>query len=279
MRSTMATSSMSNSIRELDRVEDRIRLHWQADKRPALVVEGDDDALVLRPHFEQHAVVFRADGRNNAVRAARELRKSGHGLFCAVVDRDFGEEEVLDELADVLVAYDGRDLESMLISLGVLAKLADFLSSKSKLSAAGGSEALVARVIEVAMPVARLRSANATNRWGLRFDDVDLADKVDLKTLDLKLEGYCRALIDKSDRRLELGVLMEAAALPVGDDFGPRGKDVVALFGVALRRLVGDYKQAASREPLLSAPLRSSCEPELGASKWLSSVRDRLTLS
>ncbi|WP_382304510.1 hypothetical protein [Herbiconiux sp. UC225_62] len=268
-------SDTSSSLRELDRVEDRIRQQRQWTDSPVLLVEGPDDLNVLRQHLPGVSI-FPADGKANALRAVRSLQAWNIEDVLAVVDRDFDDPSQTQDIEGRLHPYARRDLEGMLIGLGVLAHVLEHQGSAAKLTACGGSEALVARLEEIAAPLTSLRDHNARHNYGLSFDGTDFVGKVDLRTLDFRMQAYCAALISRSETEVQIDTLVQAAATAVADDLGPRGKDVIALAGVALRRVAGSLAHAAVDEPVLTGQLHSSAGFLLSKDEWLSELKDRL---
>src|SRR5690606_2239300 len=107
--------------------------------------------------------------------------------------------------------YDGRDLEAMLVDLGVLAEVLDSFGSAQKIDALGGVEALVEMCRTAAFPVARLRLASRREGWSVRFDAVDLTRKIDRSTLRLDIRGYCMALVSSSEVDFGSNVLIDIA--------------------------------------------------------------------
>lgn len=262
-----------SSVRELDRVADRIRQHRQVEKQPVLLVEGPDDLLVLKHHISPEWI-FPAGGRKNVLEAVQELSAAAVVGVRGVIDSDYGGET---EVPEGVLPYDRRDLESMLISLGVLANVIEHLGSASKIAEFGGVDALLKVLVENGDTVSRLRTANAANTWSLRFDKVDVADKTVLRSLTFEVDKYCRALIRASETTATESDLIEASQYWPLDALGPRGKDVAAFAGVALRSIVGSLRQAAATETLVSAQLRMSAGGQLGGSQWLVTLESSLT--
>lgn len=263
---------MSSSMRELDRVEDRLRQHRQVEASPLVLVEGPSDVLLLKQHISPN-LIFAADGKCNALRAASALQDWGLRGVRVVVDADF------DEAASVhyppgVFFYEKRDLEGMLISLGVLGVVLEHQGSAAKIRKAGGATALVEQLLQTAMLVAEIRWASARGSWGLRFDSVDLSSKVDRRTLRLDLNRYAAALVQASDTAASIDDVLGAVSGGNLDGRGPRGRDAVALAGLALRSKVGSLPVAAAGEEVLSGQVRSSAAFMLESSAWLMALRD-----
>ena len=111
----------ASSLREFDRPADRIRQHRQVHTGPILIVEGPHDHLLLKEHLEGVSL-FPVDGKVNVLTCLKQFKSWDiQGVF-GITDRDFdGPDQIDIEIADRHLHYDGRDLEAMLIDLGVLA--------------------------------------------------------------------------------------------------------------------------------------------------------------
>lgn len=260
-----------SSLRDFDRVEDRIRQHRQVEKRAVVLVEGPDDLLVLKHHIPVE-LIFPADGKRNVLRAVDSLNEWRITGVRAVIDADFDQSR--DD--EVVLAYDQRDLEAMLIELGALASVLEHQGSTAKLEAEGGAASVVAVLYDAALPIARLRQASRREGWGLAFDAVDIASKSDRRTLALRLDRYAAALVQASTTTASIDDVRRALEHDELDHRGPRGRDVVAFAGLALRHRIGTLQQAACEEPRLSAQIRSSGALALERSAWMSRLRRAL---
>ncbi|TCC35077.1 hypothetical protein [Kribbella sindirgiensis] len=221
--------------------------------------------------------IFPANGRVNAVSAARSLLGWGIERFVCVTDRDFEDPEGRGEIAQVLYPYDRRDLESMLVALGVLALVLDHQGSRDKIAAEGGSGMLVQRIEKVVEPITRLRAWNAEDGLALAFDEVDLASKVDQRLLALAVQSYCAALVGVSATSATIPEAVNVAESSDEQVPDPSGKDVITVAGVALRKVAGTLSKAAAAEPQLSAQVRSSAGLALSRSDWMRGLISRLS--
>ncbi|TDD58016.1 hypothetical protein E1263_20890 [Kribbella antibiotica] len=241
-----------------------------------MIVEGSDDLLVLRDHISVDVSIFPANGRKNAITTAKTLLHWGFTDFVCVTDHDFDQPVAVADIAEVHYPYDRRDLESMLVTLGVLAAVLDHQGSQTKIATLGGSGALVQRIEEQVEPVTRLRAHNAQQNLGLAFDEVDLANKVDRTFLSLAVESYCAALVNASEAPISAKDALRITDAPYENLLGHAGKDTIAVAGVSLRKLAGTLEKAATAEPQLSAQVRSSAGLALAQSDWLRGLLHRL---
>ena len=264
------------SLAQYDSPADRTRLHLQGSADRVLLVEGVADATVLREVLPNYAIVI-AGKRENVLRAAEELLDAGQERFVAVIDRDF---EPVPEGGDwdkVLFPYEGRDLECMLIELGGLARLISFKGADAKIARAGGLDEVVNRCILAIEPVTRLRSHARMHGWSLAFDQVAIEGKVQAEDLLLKHLPYCMALVAASDTTLTVREVEQAASNASVDPGPPRGKDVVAVAAVALRKTAGDLPKAACDPAILCSDLHGYSLLLLRESAWLHQLLDRLS--
>lgn len=268
----MSSASSGAPLRAFDRPADRIRQHRQVSDAPVVVVEGPDDFLVLRPHLPG-ADIFPANGKANAIETARTLLSWCIERFVCVTDRDFDDPVLVEDIASVHIPYDGRDLEAMLIDLGVLATVLEHQGSEEKISSCGGCTTLIQQFRACVSPVTELRSRNSAEGWGLAFDQVNLASKID-RDLNLKVINYCAALVQASSTTASLAEVTACAR--AAQPAAHRGKDILLVAGVALRRKAGSLPQAATEEPVLCGQLHSSAGYALSMSDWLGALHRRL---
>ncbi|WP_431772252.1 hypothetical protein [Streptomyces cucumeris] len=271
---------VAKSMRELDSLADRIRLHRQRDKRPVAIVEGQSDKRVLQRSFgDQAHVYFQAGTRSIALDAATKLHDWGQRYFVCVVDRDF--DDTVEEVARTgvpLHPYFSADLEAMLSIAGAAAEVLEEIGSSEKIEARGGSSALIQKIYSVVEVVSTLRRVNFENGWGLAFDEVDLSSKIDKKNLMLKVQSYCAALDRTSDDSPGQFVLMKYAngelppnrelACPSG--VGPyfRGRDFLAILSAALCGYCGTKRAQSVQVEDLAASLRLAGSRHLQTSSW-----------
>jgi hypothetical protein len=269
-----------NSMRELDSLADRIRLHRQRDKRPVAIVEGQSDKRVLQRSFgDQSYFYFEAGTRSIALEAASKLHSWGQDYFICVVDRDF--DDAVEEMARSgvpLHPYFSADLEAMLSIAGAAAEILEEIGSSEKIAARGGSSALIQKMYSMVEAVSFLRRANFENGWGLAFDEVDLASKIDKKNLILKVQSYCAALDGTSDGSPGQSVLMKYASGELSPDREPvcpsgarpyfRGRDFLAILSAALCGYCGTKRAQSVQVEDLAASLRLAGSRHLQISAW-----------
>ncbi|MEU1051731.1 hypothetical protein [Streptomyces sp. NPDC005876] len=281
----------SPSLRELDRLEDRIRLHRQRDKRPVVIVEGPSDVRILQRAFQGKDIAyFPASTRSVALEAAEKLEAWTQENFACVVDRDF--DDVVDDAEQRLRTvhpYENADMEAMLVLSRAGLDLLLEIGSCDKIENLGGAQKVASQLIGILGPITRLRRANAENGWGLAFDAVDLSSKIDKKTMTLKIRSFCNALLDNSRNRSELPAhdwpeLPSLAALtdyaegrqhvtrepvcPRGSEPYFRGRDFLLVLGVALCGYCGTKRAQSVTLDNLEGALRLAGAHELRVNQW-----------
>lgn len=259
---------------------DRIRLHRQVHDGPVLVTEGPSDVLILRPHLEG-VTIFPVNGKSNVFSCLLALQHWKLTRFAGVTDRDFeGDGQAAAEIQDKHIHYMERDLENMLVKIGVLATVIEHLGSEEKLARLGGPQALIEKLVETIKPITRLRMKSRMSGWALAFDRVDLPGKLDQRTLELKVSSYCAALGRIEPCPASVTEMVSAASDEALDDgYGPRGRDLIMAAGVALRHVVGSHRQAAVSEQVLAAHVHSSSGLALARSDWLRELRALLDVA
>ncbi|MGW5396524.1 hypothetical protein [Streptomyces sp. NPDC003952] len=265
-----------SSLREFDRLADRIRLHRQADARPILIVEGPSDERILKRSFGDALAYFPAGARGIALSESATLHGWGQKRFLCIVDRDFDDQvEDLEKSGIPIHAYENADLESMLAMSHTAADLLSEFGSIAKIDARGGIEEIARRLCEAVEPLVILRRANVENNWGLAFDSVDLRSKIDKTNLTLKLQSYCAAINATSDEAPGQRILIEFAtkqrpllktpSCPRGSTPYFRGRDFLAFVSVSLASYCGTRRVDPE---ILESALRLAGSGHLRQSGW-----------
>jgi hypothetical protein len=250
-------------LSDIDHVADllaRLRLDRSARSRGVVVVEGPSDSEVLAATFGMdRQAFFPLRGRNNVLRFAQLLDPSSvPGVIC-VADRDF--DSVAEEHAGLwhLVFSDNADLEAMLVRCHALDRVLAAWGSRSKLADFGGPESVRSCAGALTEPMSSLRTANAQHGHGWCLNEVDLADATNHKTLKLnELSLTDRVARASRARRDEIRAAL-TTPVPCCPETGgklARGRDLIAIIGVALRSAVGSLTKAQVANSLVERSLR-----------------------
>ncbi|MEV4744816.1 hypothetical protein AB0K21_00430 [Streptosporangium sp. NPDC049248] len=269
----------TKSLREYDRLADRIRQHRQVDKSPVIITEGPSDVRLLSNAFRQKWQYFPASTRSIALDAAKTLHEWRFARWACVVDRDFDDEVAgLERLGIPLHPYENADLEAMLSVTDAYTNFLSEFASAEKLEKWGGASAVMRAVHDAVAPITILRRANVENSWGLKFDDIDLSSKIDNRNLKLKVQPYCDALSGTVGNSPNQATLLEYAngsrelvqepICPRGSTPYFRGKDFLCITGVALRSAIGSHKKEVTAADYLSRSLRLAGSGVIADSSW-----------
>lgn len=252
-----------------------------------MIVEGPSDVSLLDRSFPHEWTYFPAGTRSVALQAVRDLNGWNTKGFIGVVDRDFDDEVwECEEQGLPLLPYENADIEAMLASGKAYSALLDELGSSEKINKGGGVRSIMKAAQKAVEPIVLLRRANFENQWGLAFDEVDVASKIDPKTLQLKLQPYCAALSATVSHVPSQSVLLEYAtgkkspsrivSCPRGSQPYYRGRDLLAVTGVALRSLAGSCARNVTDAEHLAKVLRLTATAFMYHSSWGSELVERL---
>lgn len=259
------------SIRELDSLPDRIKLHRQADQRGILVVEGPSDERFIQRLAPGRWALFRAGTRNVVISTINEVVTLRVDRVAGLVDRDFDDVALsARERGLPIYWYDNADLEGFLFLGPAFDNMIEELSSEQKLKTYGGISVIREKAVAVAVEIAVLRTENSANKWGLPFDSIDLSKKIDRDTLSLKRTSYCQALAESDYVHVQHNSLHKAINAGLEDresrtsrDIFFSGKDALVVVGVALKTKIGSCDSGVTKNEHLAGVLRLSAPVEL----------------
>lgn len=258
------------SLREFDRLEDRVVLHRQAGTRPVLIVEGPADARFIKRMIDFEVDIFIAGTRSEVVAVAGKLHDRGVELISGLTDRDFDDAvECAVRDGTPLVTYDGADLESMLFMSRALESVLEEIANHEKVIRAGGLDSIRESVVVLVTPLAKLRSQNTAQGWGLAFDKYPISSRMKVTDSSFEPTHFARGLSAKSPESQVSEREIESVLL--GDAEPPRcphtgcsmfcGKDAVEVLAVLLRRKLGNLNQQAADPQFLGKTLRLAADP------------------
>lgn len=263
-------AKLESSLRRYDRIADRIRAHRQVDARPVLVVEGGSDERLATSVLPEGSVVFfRGNTRSVVLEVAERSGPLGIDRIACLVDRDF-DDVVADAEARGLpvLAYDGADLEDMLLQSPSGVRAVEELASETKIQEYGGAQTILSVSRDNVSSISRLRRVNALLELGLDFDAVNLYKRIGSGTLVIDVPAYCMALAQASETQLTASDLEQHATdgdpptCPRTAVMLVRGRDALTVVGVALRKLIATLRKEQTDPELLAATLRSSADRE-----------------
>ncbi len=267
------------SLRKFDSPVDRIRQHRQSSKRPILVLEGISDERFCARIFGRDIVdCFVVGTRDVVLETVEQLYKIGVDRIVGIVDRDFDDVVSAFELRGVpVVPWDNADLEAMLAFTSAFNDMLMEIGSTDKIRKYGGVSHIQEHASTTVVPIAKIRSTNSRARLGFTIDGVDIATKVRLVAEiaskpprpQLVTQALCDAIVSASEHAAGTRVhLIEALdtsdryCLTTGNSY-VRGKDMLAVVGVMLRRAIGSLRKAETGSDQLSRVLRLAANIEL----------------
>lgn len=270
---------MSTSLREYDRLPDRIRHSRQSDQRGVVVVEGPSDKRLLDRISEKRWATFPAGTRDEVVATVSGALELGVAKVVGLIDRDF--DDLADSLSDTdlpIVTFDEADLEAALIRGEYFDHLVSEIASSKKVASNGGISELRRLAITFATLIGSIRRQNAIHGWGINFDSVELHQRVDSSTLSLKSSGFCAVV-----SRVSGGAISPAKVKEILDTVAPyppeagnfRGKDALILVQVALKRRWGEMR--IENWEVLPAMLRLTVDSRILDSTPFTEIEDKLT--
>lgn len=260
-------------------VSDRILRDREARVKSILVVEGSGDKTTLMPLLPGVSI-FPAHTRKSVIEVGRDLLVYNQTQFACLIDQDFDENIVANNhvLGNRLITYEGRDLECMLIDLGALDKLINAYGDRSKIDSLGGAYRVRNDLLTAVNPISRLRKANAIHQWGLPFNKIhDLPNRFRIGDKPPVLKpGYCEHLLELWDAEppAKPPLLDQMHAVMENEELlKPRGKDVLAVTSLALRKWIGNQGSRAPDEETLMKLLQSYGELVFRETSWLQHIK------
>jgi hypothetical protein len=255
------------SLQDLDPVEDllaRLRLDHEARRRGVAIVEGPTDERVLSKALTlDRRRLFPVGGRVNLLRCAGSLEVERMSGIVCVADRDFDDADERWEKSTTVVFYDGADLEAMIVESEALDRLLEEWASKGKLERVGGANGVRKLLNEKTRPLAILRAANGRDSLGLPFDDLPMMDLFEKSRGDLKMGSMIDRLSHGGVSRDELKECLSGEEPLCRDTHRPlrRGRDLMALLAIMLRRMIGSLSQQQVRHDFVARTMRLALAP------------------
>jgi hypothetical protein len=197
-------------------------------------------------------------GRVNLLRCAGSLDEEPTSGIVCVADRDFDAADVQWAESTTVVFYDGADLEAMIVESNALDRVLEEWASKRKLERAGGADGVRKLLAERTQPLAILRAANARKNLGLPFDELPIPALVEKSQARIKEESLIGRLASARIGRNDLEELLaqeEPKCLDTGRPLR-RGKDLMALLAVMLRRMIGNLGHQQARDDFVERTMR-----------------------
>jgi hypothetical protein len=234
----------------------------QSDKRGVLVVEGESDKRFYARISDRRWQIYSAGTRKNVPPVVGESQQLGVDRIAGLIDRDFDNYfESLSATGLPVFSYTEADLEACLVRTSWFEDLMSEYGSPAKISEQGGIPRLREQIYEAARIVGNLRRANAKFGWGIRFEELKIAKKIDKATLTLSIEPLIAAAkshITDPDNKPRCTV--ETVRSVISGDVEFRGRDALLIAIVALRRLYGSCTIKEDQVEVLAKALRLAAD-------------------
>lgn len=179
-----------------------VRMLRSQDPRTFLIVEGMTDELF----FEQLTDAARcsihvAHGRENALDAFGELRRSSFAGALVLIDADFDVISGRTPLPLGLLLTDTHDLETLLFASPALDKLLRRVAQDAKRRTFQAKHGDVReKLLAAAAPLGCLLWYSVSSRLHLDFDELKIGKFVDEKTLAVDVRQMVKTVLDHSRR-------------------------------------------------------------------------------
>lgn len=231
---------------------------------PVLLLEGDNDVKFFRRFAEDSQMpIIPAWGKENVLDAVEILESDGSVQgFLGIVDADFGHVDGSLPASRNVVVTDDHDVEMMIIKTKAFSAVLSELGSKDKVSKFPTEHRIRYELMQKALIVGHLRHLSLTDDFNLRFEGLSFERFVDRDSLEIDIDEMIRRIFelkripnlgaeDIRDRLLELVEDAEDDPYQICC-----GHDFVAIFGIALRKVLGNQSKEAASPAKLGIALR-----------------------
>lgn len=231
---------------------------------PVLLLEGDNDVKFFKDFVKNSEIpIIPAWGKENVLDAVEILESDGSVQgFLGIVDADFGHVDGSLPTSRNVVVTDDHDVEMMIIKTKAFSAVLRELGSKDKVSKFPTEHIIRYELMQKALIIGHLRHLSLTDDFNLRFEGLSFERFVDRDSLEIDIDEMIRRVFelkrvpnlgaeDIRDRLLELVEDAEDDPYQICC-----GHDFVAIFGIALRKVLGNQSKEAASPAKLGIALR-----------------------
>ena len=231
---------------------------------PVLLLEGDNDVKFFKDFVKSSEIpIIPAWGKENVLDAVEILESDGSVQgFLGIVDADFGHVDGSLPTSRNVVVTDDHDVEMMIIKTKAFSAVLRELGSKDKVSKFPTEHRIRYELMQKALIIGHLRHLSLTDDFNLRFEGLSFERFVDRNSLEIDIDEMIRRVFelkrvpnlgaeDIRDRLLELVEDAEDDPYQICC-----GHDFVAIFGIALRKVLGNQSKEAASPAKLGIALR-----------------------
>lgn len=236
-----------------------------------LILEGDNDEKLFRRFVEDSEMpIIPAWGKENVLEAV-EILESHDGVqgFMGIVDADFGHVDGSLPTSKNIVVTDDHDVEMMIVKTKAFSAVLRELGSRAKVRNFSDRERGIRdALMQEALIIGHLLHLSVTDDLRLRFEGLRFERFVDRNSLKMNVDKMINAVFaltrnpqlamaDIRDRLLEL--VKDATDDPYQICCG---HDFIAIFGIALRKVVGSRQSKETTSQVLGIALRLAYDSE-----------------
>lgn len=231
---------------------------------PVLLLEGDNDVKFFRRFVEDSQMpIIPAWGKENVLDAVEILESEDglHGIL-GIVDADFGHVDGSLPASRNVVVTDDHDIEMMIVKTRAFGAVLSEMGSKHKVGRFPTEDDIRYELMRRALIIGHLRHLSLTDDLNLRFEGLSFERFVDRDSLEIDMGEMIRRIFELTknpelgakDIRDRLSKLVENAE---ADPYQICcGHDFVAIFGIALRKVLGSQSKEAASPAKLGISLR-----------------------
>ena len=243
-----------------DTIANEVLLIYDQYNGPVLLLEGDNDVRFFHRFVKDTEMpIIPAWGKENVLDAVEILESDGNLQgFLGIVDADFGHVDGSLPVSRNIVVTDDHDVEMMIIRTRAFDAVLRELGSRDKIRDTLMQKALV---------VGHFRHLSVTDDLHLRFEGLRFERFVDRNTLAMNIDKMIRRVFVKSISNLSeediRDKLLELVADKKEDPYQICcGHDFIAIFRIALRRVIGSKSGQATNPEVLGSMLRLAYDGE-----------------
>ncbi len=232
---------------------------------PVLLLEGDNDVKFFYQFVKEAEMpIIPAWGKENVLEAVEKLESDGivQG-FLGIVDADFGHVDGSLPTSRNVVVTDDHDVEMMIIRTRAFDAVLRELGSKDKIRRFQGTEhGIRHKMMQKALIIGHFRHLSVTNHLRLRFEGLRFDRFVDRNTLKMDKNKMINNVFQLTKNpQLEVEDIRDKFLELVEDDNDDPyqiccGHDFIAIFGIALRKVIGSKLERETRPEVLGSMLR-----------------------
>lgn len=237
---------------------------------PVLLLEGDNDEKFFSKFVKDPEMqIFSAEGKENVLHVVEKLELEGivQG-FLGIVDADFGHVDGSLPTSQNVVVTDDHDVEMMIIRTKAFDEVLSEMGSEEKICEFPDRERGIRdTLMQKTQVVGHLRHLSVKDGLHLRFEGLRYERVVNRNSLEIDIDGIIRRVFEKKTSNLKDEDIRDRLLELVEDGSDDPyqiccGHDFVAIFGIALRSVIGTKSRQTTTPEVLGSMLRLAYDSE-----------------